>query len=204
MVDHLATKNMGRILGVCVPFVVEQLGSHVTQCGLRRGLPSYQVASWSMQPFGHNRHGPKIGGSAPFLGRGSWIAGSPSNTMSLRLRPTFLPSGTLIQQSIWPQHWDWGGLCRLGGGDLGLRLTQCGQDRGLPACQVSSWSVNRLAAIYQGDMSWMGTQLAYGKGHSSPHFSAHVYCSQTACNRPQFTQTGNDDPAQTLLGRGQK
>jgi len=26
-----------------------------------------------MQPFGHNRHGPKIGGCAPFLGRGSWI-----------------------------------------------------------------------------------------------------------------------------------
>ena len=26
-----------------------------------------------MQPFGHNRHGPKIGGSAPFLMRGSWV-----------------------------------------------------------------------------------------------------------------------------------
>ena len=28
------------------------------------GLPLYQVASWSIQPFGHNRHGPKIGGSS--------------------------------------------------------------------------------------------------------------------------------------------
>jgi len=29
-------------------------GSHLTQCGLRRGLPPYQVAPWSIQPFGHN------------------------------------------------------------------------------------------------------------------------------------------------------
>ena len=27
------------------------------------------------------------------------------------------------------------------GGELGSHLTQCGQGRGLPACQVSSWSV---------------------------------------------------------------
>ena len=34
-----------------------------------RGLPPYQVASWSIQPFGHNRHGPKSAGAAvpPFL-----------------------------------------------------------------------------------------------------------------------------------------
>ena len=30
------------------------LGPHLTQCGLGRGLPLYQVASWSIQPFGHN------------------------------------------------------------------------------------------------------------------------------------------------------
>jgi len=29
----------------------------------------YQVASGSIRPFGHNRHGPKIGGCAP-LGEG--------------------------------------------------------------------------------------------------------------------------------------
>ena len=29
----------------------------------------------------------------------------------------------------------------LGEGELGPRLTQCGQGRGLPACQVSSWSI---------------------------------------------------------------
>jgi len=37
-------------------------GSHLTQCGLGWGLPPYQVTSWSILPFGHNRHGPKIGG----------------------------------------------------------------------------------------------------------------------------------------------
>jgi len=44
-----------------------ELGPHLTQCGLSRGLPLYQVASWSIQPFGHNKHGPKIGGCATFV-----------------------------------------------------------------------------------------------------------------------------------------
>ena len=38
-----------------------------TQCRLGRGLPPYQVASSSIQSFGHNRHGPKIGCCAPFV-----------------------------------------------------------------------------------------------------------------------------------------
>jgi len=42
-----------------VPFSVGELGPHLTQChltecGLGRGLLLYQVASWSIQPFGHN------------------------------------------------------------------------------------------------------------------------------------------------------
>jgi len=41
MGDRLATTDMGRKLG--------------PQCGLGRGLPLYEVASWSIQPFGHNR-----------------------------------------------------------------------------------------------------------------------------------------------------
>jgi len=32
----------------------EQLGPHLTRCRLGQGLPLYQVASWSTQPFGHN------------------------------------------------------------------------------------------------------------------------------------------------------
>jgi len=46
--------------GLC-PFLVRKLDPHVTQCGLGRGLTSYQVASWSIQPFDHNKHGPKSG-----------------------------------------------------------------------------------------------------------------------------------------------
>jgi len=34
-----------------------------------------------------------------------------------------------------------GGCARFGQGELGPHVTQCGQGRGLPACQVSSWSV---------------------------------------------------------------
>ena len=39
--------------------------------------------------------GQKLGALPPFW---EWGAGSPSNTMSLGLRPTFLPSGILIHQ----------------------------------------------------------------------------------------------------------
>ena len=71
----------------------------------------------------YNRHGPKIGGSDPILGGG---AGSSSNTMSLELRPTFLPSN-IGAMPFW----------ELGRG-LGPYLTQCGHGRVLSACRVSS------------------------------------------------------------------
>jgi len=38
-----------------------ELGPHLAQCGTGRDLPPYQMVSLSTQPFGHNRHGPKIG-----------------------------------------------------------------------------------------------------------------------------------------------
>jgi len=34
-------------------------------------------------------------------------------------------------------------------GELGPHLTQCGQGRGLPACQVSSWSVQPFGTMHQ-------------------------------------------------------
>jgi len=52
MGDRLATIDMGRKLGV--PLWGGELGPHLTQFGLGRGLPPYQMASWSIQPFGHN------------------------------------------------------------------------------------------------------------------------------------------------------
>jgi len=54
-------------------------GPNRTQSRLGRGLPPYEVASYSIRPFGFYKNGPKIGGSVPFLGR---VAGSPPNTMS--------------------------------------------------------------------------------------------------------------------------
>ena len=41
-------------------------GPHLAQYGLGWGLSPYQVASSSIQPFGHNRYRPKIGGLCPF------------------------------------------------------------------------------------------------------------------------------------------
>jgi len=55
--------------GCYAPFAGE-VGPRLTQCGLGRGLGllPYQVASLSIQPFGHNRHESKTGGCAPFRG----------------------------------------------------------------------------------------------------------------------------------------
>ena len=76
--------DMGRKLGRgSVHFLGRvELGPHLTQSRLSRVLPPYQVASSAIQPFGHNRYGPKIGGLPP-LGGGE--AGSLSNTAGWRL-----------------------------------------------------------------------------------------------------------------------
>ena len=72
---------MGRKLGLCF-FWGGELVSYLTQCNLGWDLPRYQVASWPIQHFGHNRHGPKSRGGccASFGGVGAW---SPSNRMWL-------------------------------------------------------------------------------------------------------------------------
>jgi len=46
---------MGRKVGAPMLLSEEgELGPHLTQCGRDRGLPPYQVASGSIQPFGHD------------------------------------------------------------------------------------------------------------------------------------------------------
>jgi len=69
----------------------------LTQCGLGRGLLLYQVASSSIQPFGHNRHEPKMG-DVPHL----WGAATPSNTTSPEPTFTSVPSDMLIHLAAWP------------------------------------------------------------------------------------------------------
>jgi len=102
---------------------VGELGPHLTQHGLRRGLSPYQVASSSIQPFNHDRHGPKIRGCTPFSGG----AGSPSTQCGPGPRLTSVPSGIFIHPAVWPQQtWteNWG-LCPVGGRGLSPHLTQC-------------------------------------------------------------------------------
>ena len=142
-------------MGLLCPFGAE-LGPGLTQCGLGRGLLLYQVVSSSIQLLGHNRHEPKTGGlmhpavspqekwaenrgALPtVLGRG---AGSPFSTMWPGPRPTFHakchldPCSHLAATDMGRKLAD---CAPLGVRELGPHLTQCGQGRGLPACQVSS------------------------------------------------------------------
>jgi len=90
MGDRLATTDMGQKLGE----------EAVPLWGLGRRLPPYQVASSSIQPSDHNRHGQKWGLS-PFWGGGT---GSPSNTMWPGLRPTSTTSLISINPIGWPQY----------------------------------------------------------------------------------------------------
>ena len=90
----VATIDMGRKdgRGAAVPFRTE-LGPRLIQCGLGRGLHPYQVASSSIQPFGHNKHGAEnwvVVGVPSVLG----VAGSLSNTKSIgpSLPPYQVPS----------------------------------------------------------------------------------------------------------------
>jgi len=69
--SRLDTADMGRKLGV-VPLIFwkggGRLGPHQRQCGQGRRLPPCQEASWSIQPFGHNRWAEKWGLLCPLCG----------------------------------------------------------------------------------------------------------------------------------------
>jgi len=101
------------------------------------------IENWAIQPFVHNKRGPKIGGSVPFWGRrlGPHLTQSPGPRLSA-VRPFFgrgsgVPpykvawaeggltpyqlSGILIHaaiwlQQIWAENW---GLCPFGEGEAG-------------------------------------------------------------------------------------
>jgi len=148
---------MGRKVAAAVPLSVGELGP---TCRLGRGLPPYQVVEWSIQPFRHNRHGPKsVGLLCPFpWGR----TRSPSNTMWPGPRPTSVLSRILVYPALWRQQiwakkrrvlcpFPWGswvssplattadmgqkaeGAVPLSVGELGPHLTQCCLGRSLHA-----------------------------------------------------------------------
>jgi len=84
-------------MGMLCPFPRGEL----TQCCLGRVLYlRTKWCLWSIHRFGHNRHGPKIGGWGAL-----WVeAGSPSNTVWPGPRPTIIPSGIVIHPTVWPQY----------------------------------------------------------------------------------------------------
>ena len=75
---HGPKSGEGLLWGRWVP-----TGSSSTQCGLGRGLPLYQVASWSIQPFGHNCR------NATLL------------RVGIALRTIFIPSLVVTRQNIY-------------------------------------------------------------------------------------------------------
>jgi len=100
--SRLAITDMGRFFleGGCSPWGVE-LSLHLTQCCPGRGLPSYQVASWSIHRLATTNMDRKLGDCVQFVWGGG--AGSPSSTMWPGPWPTSIPSGILIHAVVWPQ-----------------------------------------------------------------------------------------------------
>ena len=65
MGDRLTTMDIGQKEGVLCPFRGE-LGPHLTQCGLGRDLPPYQVDLDTSSCLAITNMSRKLGGCAPF------------------------------------------------------------------------------------------------------------------------------------------
>ena len=92
---------------------------------LDRGPPPCQVTSWSIQLFGHNRHGPishKVAWTETYL-HTKWHLNPCSH-----LAATDMGGKLEAPPPFWKR-------------EVGPHLKQCGHGQGLPACQVSSWSI---------------------------------------------------------------
>jgi len=94
-------------------------------------------SSWDWRPFGHNRHGPKIGGLRPYGGLGPHLT---QCRLGRGLAPYQVASWS-IQPFGHNRHGPKIGVCPFGDGELCPHLTQYGQSWGLPPCQVSSWLI---------------------------------------------------------------
>jgi len=106
---------------------------HLPQCRLRWGLPPYQVAFWSIQPFGHNRHRPKFRGCCSRYVE----AGFPSNTMWSG------PTGTSIVHTKW--HVD--PSSHLTTIDMGQKVGGCCSLVTCRNCTVKIWTVINWTVI---------------------------------------------------------
>jgi len=134
-VDLVADTNISTLFGhyrlihVCFLKII----TYEFDCNVQCCIANDCSAVAEMGDRGHNRHGPKRGGCCAQLGR---AAGSPSNTMSPRLRPNPVPSSTVCHNTDGPKIGG-GALPPVWGGDLGPHLAQCGVGRGPPPCQVT-------------------------------------------------------------------
>jgi len=102
------------------------------------------TSSWDGRPFGHNRHGLKIGGCAPFSGEGELGPYLAQCRLGRGQPPCQVPSWSIQpfgHNSHGPKI---EGCAPFGGGELGPHLAQRGLGWGLPACQASS-PASRLA-----------------------------------------------------------
>jgi len=88
--------------------------------------------------FCHDRHGPKIEWGCAFLSGGSWVPLDHKVAWAeayLHIKWHLNPSSRSVATDMGRKL---EGLCPFGRGELGPHLTQCGQGRGIPACQISS------------------------------------------------------------------
>ena len=129
---------MGRKEGAALPLLWGDLDPHLTQCGLGRDLLPYQVASSSIQSFGHNRHGPKVGcvGAVPFfLGKlGPHLTQVTWAEAYLHSKWHLSPSSRLTTKDMGRKL----GAVPLRAEELGPHLAQCRLGGGLPPYQVGS------------------------------------------------------------------
>jgi len=128
--------------GLLCPFRGE-LEPCLIQRGLGRGLLPYQLSGVFIHPAVWPQDMNRKRGAVPLLGR----AATPSNTTLSGPTFTSVPSTILIHPAVWPQQTRAENL-REKSWVPNHHLTQCGQGRGLPASQVSSWSVS-LATVHQ-------------------------------------------------------
>jgi len=153
MGSGMATIDMGRKEGGLLCPFRGQLGSHLTQCGLGRGLPH---TNWHLDPFSRlttTDMDRKVGGvfyAVPFIGEldPHLTQCRLDRGLYLRTKWHLHPSSRLATTDMGQKL---GGLCPFWGEAAGFpSKTICGLGRDLPPCEVSSWSIQPFGLIEMG------------------------------------------------------